>query len=102
MNDPVPVAYAVYKITSRPRRPINQLGDLKTNLDDLLSDRPKIFAIQEYVISTKVNCQMCTEHIIRSRPILKFWSGTTDYLNKLLNSDRSTQPSSIGGPLGDR
>ena len=26
---------------------------------------------------------------------------TAHYLNKLLNSDRATQPSSIGGPLGD-
>ena len=27
---------------------------------------------------------------------------TAHYLNKLLNSDRATEPSSIGGPLGDR
>ena len=67
----------VYK-TSRPRRPINQLGDRKTHLDGPLNDSRSL-------PSMDISYQQKRVH-------------TVHYLNKPLNIDRATQHSSISGP----
>ena len=65
---------ATYKSNGRPKDPSG--WSIK---------QPKIFAIKGYINKSEY-CQMRTAH----------------NLNKPLNSDQATQPSSIGGPLGNQ
>ena len=76
----------VYEITSRPGRPINQLGDLKTHLDGLLRDPRSLPSKDIDHINKREYCPMRPAH----------------YLNKPLNTDGVTQHSSISGLLGDQ
>ena len=74
----------VCKITSRPTRPITQLGDSKIHLDGPLGD-PRL-------------CHICVCVWHQQLVNIVEWA---HFLNGPMNIDRTTQPST-GGPFGDR